>query len=195
MQELEELKNKEYVCYKTDHHLTDSANFLIYKMLLKQIKRDFNDVPISKEKDFNITYNNLVRWDGGREYMAGFNYARADLHDKNLLKTKYKYYDYKKLSNITITGQQPYYLHKNPNGKYKVLMIGNSFCEKLSYFLNTSFKEIHKYRFNSRLDFPKRNAWLDISGYEPIIEEQKPDILLLVLSTGYVDVLKDLYKN
>ncbi len=195
MQELEELKNKEYVCYKTDHHLTDPANFLIYKMLLKQIKQDFNDVPISKEKDFNITYNNLVRWDGGREYMAGFNYLRADLHDENLLKTKYKYYDYKKLSNITITGQQPYYLHKNPNGKYKVLMIGNSFCEKLSYFLNTSFKEIHKYRFNSRLDFPKRNAWLDISGYEPIIEEQKPDILLLVLSTGYVDVLKDLYKN
>ena len=195
MQELEELKNKEYVCYKTDHHLTDSANFLIYKMLLKQIKQDFNDVPISKEKDFNITYNNLVRWDGGREYMAGFNYLRADLHDENLLKTKYKYYDYKKLSNITITGQQPYYLHKNPNGKYKVIMIGNSFCEKLSYFLNTSFKELHKYRFNSRLDFPKRNAWLDISGYEPIIEEQKPDILLLVLSTGYVDVLKDLYKN
>lgn len=74
-------------------------------------------------------------------------------------------------------------------------MIGNSFCEKLSYFLNTSFKEIHKYRFNSRLEFSKRNAWLDISGYEPIIEEQKPDILLLVLSTGYVDTLKDLYKN
>lgn len=90
-------------------------------MLLKQIKRDFNDVPISKEKDFNITYNNLVRWDGGREYMVGFNYARADLYDKNLLKTKYKYYDYKKLSNNTITGQQPYYLQKIQMASIKCL--------------------------------------------------------------------------
>ncbi len=195
VQELKELKNKEYVCYKTDHHLTDSGAFLIYKILLKQIKQDFHDIPIAKETDFNITYNNLTRADDNRKYTEGCNYERANLHDKNLLKTKYKYYDYKKLSNITITGQFPYYLHKNPHGKYKMLIIGNSFCESLSYFLNTSFKEIRKYRFNSNLEFPKRNAPLDISGYEPIIKEQKPDILLLVLSSGYVDSLKNLYKN
>ena len=195
VQELNKLKNKEYVYYKTDHHLTDSGAFLIYQILLKQIKQDFNDIPISDETDFNITYNNLTRWDSNRKYTEGCNYERANLHDINLLKTKYKYYDYKKLLNITITGQHPYYLHKNPQGKYKMLIIGNSVCENLSYFLDTSFKEIHKYRFNSNLEFPKRNAPLDISGYEPIIKEQKPDILLLFLSSGYIDNFKDLYKN
>lgn len=193
--ELKELKNKEYVCYKTDHHLTDSASYLIYKLLLEQMKKDFSDLKITKKNDFNITYNNLIRWDCNREYQEGYNYKRANLHDKKLLKTKYKYYDYKELKNIAISGEFPHYSHINPNGKYKMFIIGNSFCENLTYFLDTSFKEIQKYRFNSSLDFPKRKAPLDISGYLPLIEEQKPDVLLLVLSSGYIDNLKDLYDN
>ena len=94
--ELKELKNKEYVCYKTDHHLTDSASYLIYKLLLEQMKKDFSDLKITKKNDFNITYNNLIRWDCNREYQEGYNYKRANLHDKKLLKTKYKYPIYSK---------------------------------------------------------------------------------------------------
>ena len=193
--ELKKLKEKEYVCFKTDHHLTDSASFLLYKLLLKRIKQDFSDIEIKQEKDFNITYSSLIRWDSNRDYKKGCNYERANLHDKKLLKTKYKYYDYKKLQDITISGVHPHYSHINPRGKYKIFIIGNSFCENLTYFLDTSFQEIQKYRFNSPLDFPKRKAPLDIRGYIPLIENQKPNVLLIVLSSGYVDNLKDLYDN
>ena len=193
IKELEKLKEKEYAFYKTDNHLTDSGQFVMYNVLLNKIKQEYNDIPITKEADFNTYYNNLARWNNKREFKPGCNYERGYLNDKNLLKSQYKHFDYKKLSDIKISGEQPYYLHINPNGKYNLFIIGNSFSENLVYFLNTSFKRIDKYRFNLGLDFPKRKAFLDFNGYEPIIEKQKPDILLIVMSAGFLDRLKDLY--
>jgi hypothetical protein len=181
------------VYYKTDHHLTDSGQYLLYEILMERIKKDFNDICITDKKEFDVSYNNLTRWDWDRKYVIGSNYERAELHDKNLLKPKYKYYDYKNLKSIDITGEYPYFQHINKNGKYKMFIIGNSFSESLVYFLNTSFKEIEKYRWNSKISVPIRNAQLDIKGYIPAIEKQQPDILLLVLSTGYVEHLKELY--
>ena len=195
VEELVKLKDSEYVCYKTDHHLTDSGSFLIYQLLMQQIRKDFNDIEESTEQDYNISYNNLIRWSNERTYLKGCNYERAGIKDSSLLSTKYKYYDYKNLGDISIVGSHPYYIHVNKAGKYKMLSIGDSFSENLTYFLNTSFYEIRKYRYNATLNIPKRKAPLDITGYIPVIEEYKPDVLLLVLSSGHIDRLEDLYSR
>lgn len=193
IEELDALKKSDYVFYKTDHHSTDSASFLVYKLLMKKIAKDFPDIQITTENDFKISYNNLTRWDWNRLYTKGSNYARAKIKDNKLLQTKYKYYDYKYPENIEIIGHPPHYMHINNTQKYKAFLIGNSFVENITYFLNTSFKRIEKYRFNTDFNLPKRNAPLDITGYIPLIEQQKPDMLIIILSTGYIDSIGDLY--
>lgn len=186
VEQFKQLKEQEYVFFKIDHHLTDSASFIVYKILMERIKQDFKDVKITDETEFNISYNNLVRYDYHRKYEKGCNYTRSGIDDQNLLKIKYKYYDYKKLESIKRSCKTND-THINKNGKYKVLVFGNSYCETLLYFLNTSFKEIKKYRCPP----------LHISDYlpSPPKKKQKPDILLLVLSTGFIDRLNNLYIN
>ena len=84
---------------------------------------------------------------------------------------------------------KPYITHFNKNGKYNLLIIGNSFQESLSYFLNTSFKNIDKYRFNSK-DYPLRKY-----VYEEIIKKSNADIVIFIAHSNMLVELLDYNKK
>ena len=70
-----------------------------------------------------------------------------------------------------------------------MLIIGNSFQESLSYFLNTSFKNIDKYRFNSK-DYPLRKY-----VYEEIIKKSNADIVIFIAHSNMLVELLDYNKK
>ena len=193
-QEFRKLKKENFLFYKTDHHLTDSGCYELYKIILNRIKKDFPDINITPVDKFKISYNNRTRHSSSRNFDRGGNITRALIEDnKTLLKTNYKFYEYKDSNNITVTENWPMGEHVNPNGKHKMFVIANSMIESLIYIMDTSFYSIIKYRFNSSLETPKRKSRIDINGYDPYIKKAKPEILLIILSSGYVFEMEDMY--
>ena len=193
-EEFRKLKKEKTIYYKTDHHLTDEGSYELYKIITKRINKDFKDINITPLEDFKVSYNNLVRHNGERIFDRGGNLTRSYIKDdKRLLKDKYKYYDYKDLNTLQIEEHFPFGKQINPKGKYSVFIVGNSMIESLSYFLNTNYHKIVKYRFNSSIETPKRQSRMDMKGYEPFIEQEKPDILFVILSTGNILELEGLY--
>lgn len=191
--ELKKLKKEDYVYFKIDHHLTDTGAYEFYKIIMHRIQKDFPDIEITPISKFNVSYNKKVRHSAARNFDMGGG-ARSLIHDKkNLLNYNYKYYDYKDLDKLTIIEKWPMGIHINPDGKYKIFVIGNSMIENLIFFLNTSFRKIKKYRFNSGLNTPKRKTRMDMNAYAPLIKEYNPQILLIVTATGYIFEMEDMY--
>ena len=172
--------DKDILFYKTDHHLTDTGAYLLYQYLIEILKKDFPLLKITPLSDYNQTTSNLIRWNADRLYDNGLEYTHFGVKDKKILETQYTYYDYKYRQRIKIIEKYPHYTHYNPTGRYKILVLGDSYQENLSYFLNTSFKQIDKYRLNPNIKQP-----LHISLYEKIISESDAQIVLLVLHSFY----------
>lgn len=165
--------DKEFLYYKTDHHMTDTAAYITYLKFIKELNKKY-DIKTTPEKDFNISTKTLIRHGSDRGYNEGRSYELAIINNKSSLNTPYKYYDYKYLDNIKIVGLHSHITHYNTNGKYNLLIIGDSFQENLAYFLNTSFKNIDKYRINSD-EFPFKKEI-----YEPIIKSSKADVVVFI---------------
>ena len=49
------LKNTEDVYYKTDTHINCKGNYMVYKYFMQTIANIFNEQPLTKQLDFNIT--------------------------------------------------------------------------------------------------------------------------------------------
>ncbi|MBE7713825.1 MAG: hypothetical protein E7Z87_08785 [Cyanobacteria bacterium SIG26] len=189
---LRNIQKNEMVYYKIDHHLTDYGSYILYENLLNTIKKDFPKLTKTSLKDFSSTMNNKIRAGSDRKYGRGLEYRVLGVYDDKLCQDKYKYYDYKYLDNITITKLEgpANYLHQNPKGNYKLIIIGDSMQETLTYYLNTSFKEIYKYRTNPGLNYPKRKSEFDMNAWSKIIEKHKPDAILLIKHSGTYDFSK-----
>lgn len=190
--EFKKLKKEDYVYYKTDHHLTDSGSYELYRLIALRIKKDFPNIKITPISNFKVFYKNKARHSASRNFDMGGG-ARALINDKKLFRYNFKYYDYKNLDKLTITENWPFGEHINPDGKYNVFIIGNSMVESLMFFLDTSFYSVKRYRFNSMLSTPPRKTRMEMAGYAPLIKKAKPEILLIILSSGYVYEMKDMY--
>ncbi len=198
--EMESLKNKELVFYRTDHHATDEAQFLLYNILINKMKKDLPLLKSTSKKDFSIYRRDMVRAEYNRKFEFGNSYSHSNVKDKRFLSENYTYFDYKKQSEITILGDFPHFTHINKKGNYKLFILGDSFQESLTYFLNTSYKSIEKYRCNSHqkdgfYTEPTRKYQMEIKPYMKIIEQNKPDALLLIISTSRVPKLQELFVN
>lgn len=190
--EFKKLKKEDYVYYKTDHHLTDSGSYELYKLIILRIKKDFPNIKITPISNFKVFYNNKARSSASRHFGMGGG-ARALIKDEKLFRYNFKYYDYKNLDKLTITENYPFGEHINPDGKYNVFIIGNSMVESLMFFLDTSFYSVKRYRFNSKLSTPPRKTRMEMAAYAPLIKKENPEILLIVLSTGNVYEMHGMY--
>lgn len=181
LDELKEADKRDYVYFKTDHHWTDWGAYIGYQAILKQLKKDFPDIYKAKEEDFYISYSKKVRAEADRKYWQG--HTCKLLHQKQdcVLNTNYKYYDSKNKHIKAIS----YGEFHNSEGKYKALLIGNSFTENFKPFLAYSFKEIKRFRCNTA---PNDN--LKLSRWKKQILEFKPDVLILLFQENYIDKLR-----
>lgn len=179
--ELKEADKSDYVYFKTDHHWTDWGAYIGYQALLKQLKKDFPDIYEAKEGDFDISYSKKVRAEADRKYWQGHTCNLLHQNQDCSLNIDYKYYDGKnKHINAISYGE-----FHNSDGKYKALLIGNSFTENFKPFLVYSFKDIKRFRCNIA---PNDN--LKLSRWKKEILEFKPDVLILLFQEGYTDKLR-----
>lgn len=181
LDELKEADKSDYVYFKTDHHWTDWGAYIGYQALLKQLKKDFPDIYEAKEGDFDISYSKKVRAEADRKYWQGYTCNLLHQNQDCSLNIDYKYYDGKnKHINAISYGE-----FHNSDGKYKALLIGNSFTENFKPFLVYSFKDIKRFRCNTAsYDDLKLSCW------KKEILEFKPDVLILLFQEIYTDKLR-----
>lgn len=191
LEALKKASQKDFVYFKTDHHWTEYGAFIGYQELMKAIKKDFPDLTILTEDDYDIFYSNKVRSDIDREFKVGYTCEMLMLSgDECPLYTNYKYYRYKKENEIRSVRDKirnhDFYTYFAPN-KQKVMIIGNSYVENISYFLAPSFERVFKRRYaNQYVDNLKLSRWKDE------IINKKIDILIILFQSEECKKLQDL---
>ena len=145
--ELNELSQKENSYFKTDHHWTDDGAYVGYLMLMDEIKKDFPQIHITPQSEYDFEYSNMVKVDPAKGYFTGRTYERALLDDEKILDTKYRYYKYKNADKITMKHtefkKENYFINKyqNPIDAPNLFFYGDSFTQNLLPFLPNSFAD------------------------------------------------------
>lgn len=189
------LRNKDnsYMYFKTDHHLTDEGSYIVYKELMKAIKKDFKNIYISSKDDYTKSYSTKIRYEYLRLFLNGETYRRLQIDNENILKDNYPIYDYKRIKDIEIKSYDKLQtrIFLNKEGKYNLTIIGRSLTENLSYIMLPSFKKITKYRVNNG-EFDNKNMY-KFSRWKNKIQEEKPDILIIYEYSENIPYLLQLF--
>ena len=163
--------------FKTDHHWTDEGAYVAYLQLMHRIKKDFPNIYINKPEDFDYTYSKKVRVKP-EYYDNGGTYNAIGIKDKYLLKKKYKYFKHKQ-SNLL---KKEYFQYKNrgeirnyeiPKKAPKLVLYGDSYTFNLLQSIVYSFSK------TKNIFIPFGSAKYEMSNLESIIENFKPDLLVL----------------
>lgn len=190
--EMMQAKEKDFVFFKTDHHWTDWGAFVGYQTLMREIGKDFANLPVLQEEDHNYFYNNQVKAERKREFTNGHTYKLLNIDDESILDTPYRYFKNKDetavvLGDIEISGVQDC---SSKKGKKRALLIGNSMMENFIQFFAYSFAETRKIRAN----LPRRvGGDLNMQNYEEDILDFKPDVLVFVFNSSYTNELLNLF--
>lgn len=183
--------NNDLVYFKTDHHWSDYGAFIGYQELMKAIKKDFSNLITLTEDDFDIFYSNKVRAEVDHEFLVGYTCKMLLLSDKECPKdVDYRYYTHKKEKELRIKEydqkDKDFYAPYAPN-KQKVMLLGNSFEENISYFLAPTFQNVFK-----RRSLGKHGDNLNLSRWKDEILKQNVDIVIFVIHSENSERLQDL---
>lgn len=205
--ELREQENGNYVYFKTDHHLTDYGSYIVYKVLMNRMIKDLPYLHITPLTDYRIYRNYLIRYECTRKFDIGGNSLAIGTNNRKYNNTEYVYYDYKypekynikKYKNDSDNEHFSFsypYMHINHSGVYKLLLLGDSFQENLTYFLNTNFREIKKYRINATYyNPPKRHYQMEMEPFENVAVLYNPNAIILVWNSGALKEMLNMYPS
>ena len=200
--EMKEANKETPVYFKTDHHWTKKGAYVGYLELMKEIKKDFPDVPILKESSLEKYYDKKVQAHWNKKFFNGSTFKKSTLpnkYAKKILDTKYLYYKNpnkdKLQTNVKIAPIPKKGKSKDQDNQFyypygldkKVVVIGNSFVGNLIEFLPYSFKYTARYYDNNR--------HMHFETYEEVFNEYKPDIFVINVNTHYLFSLLNLYPN
>ncbi len=183
--ELEEYHQTNYAYFKSDPHWTDDAAYLGYLQIMKEVKKDFPNIYINTENDFDYEYSNLVRVLPKNGFFEGRNYEVLKLHDKKVLDAKYKYYkhkDYKSLAYKSVFKDKIFHLHYQYN-QYapNLVLFGDSFSLNLLPAIVYSFNNtdnIYTYTLEGVSKYDRFN----INRFEDEILQNNTNVLVICLS-------------
>lgn len=200
--ELKKASEKDFVAFKTDHHWSEYGAFIGYQRIMKEIQKDFPDIKIAKESDFQITTSQKVRSDYDRAFFEGYaiKYLAPylKLFSKTILDTKYKYYTHKnhKLLDITlinISGSREKIYSYPLGSRYKFLEIGTSMNENLLEFTPYTFKKTKYIRINNVKDRKSKEEYKIMKYYKQEILDYQPDIIILCITPINLKRMKDIF--
>lgn len=187
--ELQELRRTEDVFYRTDHHMTDSGQYIFYSAIIKMLGKDFKGIPIAGESDFHISKSTKVRAEQARRYGLGSACGRRTFGTKNWCENQtatYKFYDHKNSGDLrkNIADQKlvQFVFHYPKGFPKRVVVLGNSITESLMQFLPYSFRDTMKIRYSSIED--PRAGKLSPNLFENEIMEFRPDIMIIITDAG-----------
>jgi len=191
------LANKETpVFFKTDHHWTKKGAYTGYSEVIKEIQKKYPDVKLLDENKLEKYYDKRVSewWD--KDFNNGQTFRHIGLpkfYAKSLLNEPYLYYknpEFKNLKEINsefvVSARDVHF--KYPNGaKEKVLVIGDSF--------GCNFFEFMPYSFSESLYTYDNPRGFTVENYKPVIEQYKPDIMVVLFYTPNIPRILGLYPN
>ena len=184
----------DYVFFKWKHHWTDWGAFVGYNELMKEITKDFPDVPIGSLNDYRKSRNWLIRdeaWEGyDRAWQLNllFNNGNEDDPANRVL---YNYYDHSNRAKMVFKVGKFTKEFVYPSGKHKCMLIGTSQNENLNHFLPYSFAHLKFLRLNMG-----QVKWEDefkiLKLYKKDILTFRPDILIFSIHTDELFRLRDI---
>lgn len=181
-------KTNEPACYKTDSHWTEFAAFTAYQEIIKEIQKDFPDLYIAQETDFNVSKIStpylIVNYTFGRSPFLEGGSVTLVWNDE-VKKTLYKHYMPK--MSFTSHFEKFRYNSTNPNGKYNAYIISDSFGANTLFFFSSSFKEVNWWNFN-------RGGGIYFNERKKEMKESKTDILIFLISDLKLRDLLRIYK-
>ena len=187
------------IYFATDHHWTKKGAYIGYKELITEIKKDFPSVILLEESSLLPYKNHKIseHWDA--KFTNGQTYKLLNLSkkfEKKLFLNEYLYYEnnlskklqrrlpeFKTAKYKTSVDDEFYYPNQN---KLKAMVIGNSFARNLVEFLPYSFEKTLRFYDNVRQ--------LNMEIYEPLIEEFKPNIIILNFHTSSISHVLNMYE-
>ena len=190
---LRDAVKSDFVFFKCSHHWTDWGAYVGYRELMKEIRKDFPDMPVVTLDDYRKSQNWLQRDTFRRDYGVLWHFPQFfnDEHLGSTRKIFYNYYDHKDANKMVLkmdgfTKQFTY-----PHGKHNIMLFGTSQNENFLEFLPYSAAQTKYIRVN----------WGQVKGadefkilklYKKDIVAFKPDILILSISTDDLPRLRDL---
>ncbi len=202
IKEMQNESKNNYLFFKTEHHWTDDGAFIGYKELMKEIKKQYPDIPVLNEQDFNFSYNKKVRGDWEREYYWGESTRVTNLrliYKKKLHNVNYRYFTHKdsnlletQIIHIPYKRMKYHYYPKGTN--YRVILLGTSMNENLSEFVPYTFKNVLRLRNNYVINIPTNDEYKIIKYYEKDILDYHPDIIVFCICYYNIYYLRDLFK-
>ena len=178
----------DFVFFKWKHHWTDYGAFVGYCELMKEITKDFPDMPVVSLNDYRKSQNWLIRDEYSEAYKHGwhfelhFNSKDVDIPGCLSNRVLYNYYDHNNRGKMVFKVGKFIKDFSYPEGKHKVMVVGSSNNENLNHFLPYSAAELKYIRV---IDNPVKETdqFKVIKLYKKDILHFKPDIL--VLSIGH----------
>lgn len=197
---LKESSKKDFIFFKTDHHWTEWGAYTGYQELMKVIKKDFSDVSIISENDFDIFYSKEVRNNPDAKFFRGWSLWLSLIgFDDKFLDTPYKYYKPRKPIEKKIINKKKYntkeFYNEQSNNNYRVVLTGTSMNENLLTFLPYSFKNLKYFRLNSVQDVLSKDEFKFLARYDKDIQNYKPDILILCITAENLTRLSNLTRK
>ncbi len=198
---LNAVKNGKQVYFKTEHHWTDDGTFIGYKELMKEIIKDYPNIKVLKNNDFNHTYNKMIRGEFPRDYNKGQDCWRLGLPDficSSYHNYNYTYYKHKDFNNLKETIIDTKY-HRgkifkyNYGANYRVIQLGTSMNENLTEFIPFTFKNVKRIRNNNVKNIKAEEEFKIMKYYEEEILEYKPDIIIFCITYGNITSLHNLF--
>lgn len=180
---------EDLIFFKQDHHYTEYGFFFIYRELMKQIKRDFPDIPVLSEKDFSVSYDDRVRHGYDLREWQKLSHLCTTLmifnqEECHSYARPYRYYQYRHVEKVRIKRiNEKITRYFNPDGRYGLYILGTSHVNQLASIMPFAFNRAVKEVGEDR-DITKNN-----------VLPFKPDILVLVLQSTVFDKLDRLFKE
>lgn len=202
-EELKEGSKENYVYYYIDYHLTDDGAFITYKKLMERIKKDFPDVNILSNNDYYYYYDYKIRIDENypppKHYGTMFNAFGIPYEELKYFDNKYyRYYVNKninKLENefIDLPRKRINNYHYQQGSNHKVILIGPSTTEALSWFIPYTFNNVKKIRINMVKDINDDDTYKFIKYYNDEIFDYHPEIIILAMPYFSLYQLENLF--
>ena len=189
--ELCDAARQHFVFFKWSHHWTDWGAFVGYRALMKEISKDFPDIPVVSLNDYQKFRSYFLRDEHQENFRPPEVFLLQCLNYSGDSRILYDYYDHKNGNEMVFK----YGKHSKdfffPKGKRKIMLVGRSMNENLSHFLPWSAAELKYIRLNSgRL---KSTDWFKVLKlYKNDIHDFKPDILILSINSDDLPLLRDL---
>ncbi len=190
-----------YMFFKTEHHWTDDGAFVGYQALMKEIKKDYPDIKILKQDDFDYFYNKKVRGDFSRKFAFGQSCNLIGVSEnscKKYLDYDYRYFKHKDYKNLKQKIQDIDY-HRNKKFEYqkgydkRVILLGTSQAENLAEFIAFTFKNVKRLRINTVKKVPTKDEYKIMKYYEKEILEYKPDIIIFCITYDNIRKFNNFY--